>query len=152
MLATDLPGRYPNTSTCGHKHLFVTYEYDTNYIHATPIKSQKLDELIRDFETSYKSLTKNCYWAKTVRLDNKISNDFKHYLPNKDISYQLVSWGDHRTNPAERAARTYKNQFIANLNGADPEFPDNCWDLLIPQVNLTLNLLQSAHMQPQLST
>ena len=59
LLATDLPGRYPTTSARGHKYLFVMYDYDANYIHATPIKSRKSEEFIRGFSESYKTLTKH---------------------------------------------------------------------------------------------
>ena len=37
------------------------------------------------------------------------------------------------------------------LSGADLDFPDSCWDLLIPQANISLNLLQSARMKLKLS-
>ena len=52
LMATDLLGRYPVTSKRGHKYLFVVYDYDANYIHATPIKSRKADELVRGFADS----------------------------------------------------------------------------------------------------
>ena len=37
------------------------------------------------------------------------------------------------------------------LSGADETFPDNCWDLLLPQCNITLNLLRASCIQPKLS-
>ena len=37
------------------------------------------------------------------------------------------------------------------LSGTDPEFPKNCWDLLVPQANISLNLLRSSRIQPKLS-
>ena len=151
LLATDLPGRYPVTSARGHKYLFIMYDYDANYIHATPIKSRKAEELVRGFSESYKVLTKHGIRAKEVRLDNEISHEFKDHLESINLSYQLVSPGDHRANPAERAIQTYKNHFIAMLSGTDPDFPTNCWDLLIPQANIKLNFLRSARVQPQLS-
>ena len=80
-----------------------------------------------------------------------ISKEFVSHLETINIPYQLVSPGDHRTNPAERAIQTFKNHFIAMLSGTDLDFPGNCWDLLIPQANITLNLLRSARVQPQLS-
>ena len=66
LLATDLPGRFPVTSARGHKYLFVMYDYDANYIHATPIKSQKSEETVRGFSESYKVLTKHGIRAKSV--------------------------------------------------------------------------------------
>ena len=64
------------------------------------------------------------------------------------VSYDLAK---PRTNPAERAIQTFKNHFIVMLSGTDPEFPDNCWDLLISQANISLNLLRSSQVQPRLS-
>ena len=135
LLATDLPGRYPIMSARGHKYLFVMYDYDANYIHATPIKSRKSEELITGFTESYDVLTKHGFRAKSIQLDNKISKDFKAHLAHINMPFQLVSPGDHGANPAERAIQTFKNHFIAMLSGADPDFPNNCWDLLITSVS-----------------
>ena len=61
---------------------------------------------------------------------------------------QLASPGDHRTNPADRAIQTFKNHFIAIISGTNPEFPSNCWDLLVPQAIITLNLLRPSRINP----
>ena len=66
LLARDLPERYPITSARGHKYLFVMYDYDANYIHATPIKSRKSEELINAFSESYAVLTKHGNRAKSI--------------------------------------------------------------------------------------
>jgi hypothetical protein len=42
LIAMDLAGRYPITSACGHKNIMVMYDFDSNYINAVPIKSQKI--------------------------------------------------------------------------------------------------------------
>ena len=151
LIATDLPGRYPVTSTQGHKYLIVIYDYDANYIHTTLIKSRKSEELVRGFTEGYAVLTKHGFQAKSIRLNNEISKDFKDHLATINLPYQLVSPGDHRANPAERAIQTFKNHFIAMLSGADPEFPVDCWDLLIPHADISLNLLRSSRVQSQLS-
>ena len=52
---------------------------------------------------------------------------------------------------AERAIQTWKNHFKAGLATTDPKFPLTAWDQLIPQANITLNLLQSARSNPALS-
>ena len=56
LISTDLPGRYPITSACGHKYIFLLYDHDTNYIHACPIKSRKAEDLIIGFSTCYAEL------------------------------------------------------------------------------------------------
>ena len=44
----------------------------------------------------------------------------------------------------ERAIRTFKDHFLAILAGTASSFPADRWDLLLPQAELTLNLLHLA--------
>ena len=55
--------------------------------------------------------------------------------------FQLVPPEMHRCNRAERAIRTFKDHFLSILAGVDQSFPPYLWDLLLPQAELTLNLL-----------
>ena len=57
----------------------------------------------------------------------------------------------HRRNAAERAIRTFKAHFIAILAGVAPDFPRHLWDLLLPQTEMTLNLLRQATANPAIS-
>jgi hypothetical protein len=65
------------------------------------------------------------------------------------MNYQLVPPHFHRTNAAERAIRTFKEHFKAGLATVDPDFPAHLWDRLLPQAEITLNLLRPLH--PKLS-
>jgi hypothetical protein len=57
----------------------------------------------------------------------------------------------HRRNAAERAIRTFKEHFVAGLSSVDPAFPLHLWDRLLPQAEITLNLLRTSRLHPQLS-
>jgi hypothetical protein len=57
----------------------------------------------------------------------------------------------HRHNAAERAIRTFREHFVAGLSSVDPSFPIHFWDRLLPQAEITLNLLQTYRLRPQLS-
>jgi hypothetical protein len=57
----------------------------------------------------------------------------------------------HRRNAAERAIRTFKNQFVAILCSIDPSFPMHFWVGLLPQALITLNLLRSSRLNLRLS-
>ena len=46
---------------------------------------------------------------------------------------------------------TFKYHFIAILAGVAPDFPRHLWDLLLPQTEMTLNLLQQATSNPTIS-
>ena len=57
----------------------------------------------------------------------------------------------HQHNSAERAIQTFINHFIAGLASTDPNFPLSNWCRLLPQAELTLNLLRPSRLNPKLS-
>ena len=57
----------------------------------------------------------------------------------------------HRRNAAEQAIRTFKAHYIAILAGVAQDFPRHFWDLLLPQTEMTLNLLRQATANPAIS-
>jgi hypothetical protein len=57
----------------------------------------------------------------------------------------------YRRNAAERAIRTFKEHFVAGMYSVDPTFPLHLWDRLFPQAEITLNLLRTSRLHPQLS-
>ena len=54
-------------------------------------------------------------------------------------------------NPAERAIQTFKNHLISILHGTDKHFPAWLWCQILPQVIITLNMLQPSRINPKLS-
>jgi hypothetical protein len=67
------------------------------------------------------------------------------------MNYQLVPPHLHGKNNAERAIRTFKEHFTSGLATVYPAFPIHLWDRLLPQAEITLNLLRSSRLHPQLS-
>jgi hypothetical protein len=85
-------------------------------------------------------------------LDNKASTAYKEAIIFKrKATFQLVPPDMHCRNRAERAIRTFKDHFLAILAGVDAAFPPYLWDLLLPQAELTLNLLRQATLNPRIS-
>jgi hypothetical protein len=82
---------------------------------------------------------------------NEASAALKNYFTEKEMNYQLVPPHCHRTNAAERAIRTFKEHFKAGLTTVDPDLPAHLWDRLLPQAEITLNLLRASPLHPQLS-
>ena len=66
-------------------------------------------------------------------------------------TFESVPPHQHRRNAAERATRTAKNNLIAGLATSDPDFPITDWDRLLRQRELTLNLLRTSRINPNLS-
>ena len=82
-------------------------------------------------------------------LDNEASVEYKRAIKTKwKANYQVVPPNTHRSNAAERAIRTFKAHFLSILAGVAPDFPRNLWELLLPQTELTLNLLRQATLDP----
>jgi hypothetical protein len=75
----------------------------------------------------------------------------KNFFTINNIAYQLVPPYCHRCNAAERAIRTFKEHFVAGIFSVDPYFPMHLWNRLLPQAEITLNLLRTYYLHPQLS-
>jgi len=148
---TDQTGRFPVTSKKGNAYLFVLYDFDSNSIHAEPIKNRSAASILAAYKTIHARLCKAGLKPKLQRLDNECSQILKDFMDEEDIQFQLVPPGIHRRNATKRAIRTWKNHFIAGLCSTDPDFPMNLWDRLVPQANLTINLLRGSRMNPKLS-
>jgi hypothetical protein len=76
---------------------------------------------------------------------------FKNFFITDDVEYQLVPPHFHRRNTAERAIRTFKEHFVAGLESVDPYFPLHLWDRLLPQAEMTLNMIRTSRQHPKLS-
>ena len=92
-------------------------------------------------------------WPKPTKslmhiLNNEASMAFGQAITSNGCTFQLVPPNVHRRNAAERALCTFKDHFLSILAGTAPTFPADQWDLLIPQAELTLNLLRASHSSP----
>ena len=78
-------------------------------------------------------------------LDNEASVAYRQLITDKwKADFQLVPPNIHHRNTAERAIHTFKAHLLAILAVVAPDYPRNMWDLLIPQTELTLNLMRQA--------
>jgi hypothetical protein len=60
------------------------------------------------------------------------------------VDYQLVPPHCHIRNTTERAIQTLKENFFSGLASVDPDFPLHLWECLLPQAEMTLNLLRKS--------
>jgi hypothetical protein len=84
-------------------------------------------------------------------LDNECSAKFKKRIKSNNMTYQLVPPHDHRGNIAETVIKVFKAHFISILYGCDKSFPLHLWDRLLPQMEHTLNMLQTSTLTLSLS-
>jgi hypothetical protein len=127
------------------------YIYDCNYIKVVPMKSRSASEWVKAYASIHQKLTVKGFKPKLQSLDNEASAALKNFFTVNNITYQLVPPHCHRRNAAERTIRTFKEHFLAGLSSVDPSFPMHLWDRLLPQEEISLNLLRTYRMHPQLS-
>jgi hypothetical protein len=148
---TDLTGNFPTRSSKGNNGLMICYSYDANYITQIAMKFKSGAEWARAFGVIFNETKSKGFKPKLQTMDNEASAALKNYFTEKEINYQLVPPYFHRTNAAERAIRTFKEHFKAGLTTVDPDFPVHLCDRLLPQAEITLNLLRASRLHPQLS-
>jgi hypothetical protein len=125
--------------------------FDCNYVKVVPMKSRSTSEWFKAYDHIHHELTSKCFKPKLQTLDNEASAALKNFFTTKDVEYQLVPPHCHRQNAAERAIRTFKEHFVAVLSLVTPNFPLHLRDRLLPQAEITLNLLRTSRQHPQLS-
>jgi hypothetical protein len=140
-LYTDLTGKFPVRSSKGNSYIMLCYIYDCNYIKVVPMKSRSASEWFKAYDSVHQELTVKGFKPKLQTHDNEASTALKNFFTVNDITYQVVPPHCHRRNAAERAIRTFKEHFVAGLSSVDPSFPLHLWDRLLPQAEITLNLL-----------
>jgi hypothetical protein len=150
-LYTNLTGKFPVRSSKGNSYLMVCYVYDCNYIKVIPMKSRSALEWVNAYHHIHQELTVKGFRPKLQTLDNEASAALKNFFTTNDVQFQLVPPHCHHRNAAERVIRTFKEHFVAGLSLVDPTFPLHLWDRLLPQAEITLNLLRTSRLHPQLS-
>jgi hypothetical protein len=141
-LFMDLTGRFPVQSRSGFNYILVLITDEHNYIHLEPMKNRTANEYVRAFTNALEFFSTFGVTFSTLHMDNETSTEIEATCKDASIAIQYVPPNVHRANRAERAIRTFKNHFIATLAGAHPGFLLNLWDLVLEQVELTLNLLR----------
>ena len=148
----DLTGKFPYISRRGNQYILVGYHYDANYIAVVPLKRRTAGDITKAWETLHEKFNTAGSTPSTYIMDNETSKELLQAITKKKIQYQLTPPHMHRTNAAERAIQTFKNHFQAGLSVCNSAFPVAEWDYLLPQAEITLNLLRSSRVNPNLSS
>jgi hypothetical protein len=144
-------GKLPVRSSKGNWYVMVCYAFDCNYVKDVPMKLRSASEWVKAYDHIHRELTAKGFKPKLQTLDNKASADLKNFFTTNDVEYQLVLPHWHSRNAIERAIQTFKEHFVTGLSLVDPDFPLHLLDRLLPQAEITLNLLRTSRLHPQLS-
>ena len=130
----------------------IAYHCDANLILAKPCASRKDKHRLLVYDKLMRRLRKNKLTVDLQILENEAGAEYKRAITEKwNANYQLVPPNTHQSNAAEHSIHTFKAHFLSILAGVAPYFPRNLWELLLPQTELTLNLLRQANLNPSRS-
>jgi hypothetical protein len=144
-------GKFLVRSNKGNLYVMVCYIYDCNYVKVVPIKSRSASEWVKAYDHIHHKHPAKGFKPKLQTLDIEASAALKHFFTANNVEYQLVPPHCRRCNADERNIRTFKEHFVAGLSFVDPTFPLHLWDRILPQAEITLNLLRTSRLHPQLS-
>jgi hypothetical protein len=151
-LFTDNTGHFPVRARSGNQFIMIAFHANDNLILQQAFKSKSNHHSIAAYNTIMMRLAARGLSVDFQILDNKASAAYKEAITFKwNATFQLVPPDMHCRNWAEHAICTFKDHFLAILAGVDSAFPPYLWDLLLLQAKLTLNLLQQAILNPQIS-
>ena len=140
----DLTGKFPYKSARGYEYLLIGYNYDANAIVVEPIKNKQA----KSIKEAWLKINARCKYVgvqpATYVLDNETSAELEEAFTKQEVDWQYVPPNSHRTNKAERAIQTFKDHFKAGFASIHPLFPADQWDLLLPQAEMTLNMLRAS--------
>jgi hypothetical protein len=74
-----------------------------------------------------------------------------HICDTCKMNMELVPLGCHRQNAAEVAICNFKSHFLGVLAGVADDFPQHLWYWLLPQTEITLNLIRQSNATPIVS-
>eukprot|EP00804_Cyclotella_cryptica_P002334 CCRYP_004053-RC/>CCRYP_004053-RC protein AED:0.43 eAED:0.24 QI:0/-1/0/1/-1/0/1/0/513 len=149
---TDQTGQFPTRSQAGNKYLMVLVDIDSSGILVEPLKNRTDPELTRADEKLLLRLKLAGIVPKKHVLDNEVSAAMKDLITTKyRMEYELVPPGCHRRNAAEVAIRNFKAHFLSIIAGTADDFPLRLWDKLLPQAEITINLLRQSNSTPTVS-
>jgi hypothetical protein len=115
------------------------------------MNSRSASEWLKAYGGVHQELTSKGFKPKLQTLENEASTELKSYFKEDDVEDQLVPPHCHRHNVAENVIRTFKDNFGLGMASAYHDFPLHLWDRILPQAEITLDLLRTSRQHPQLS-
>jgi hypothetical protein len=145
-------GQFSIQSLRGNKYIMIIVEIDRNAILVEPMKNRKDDKMIRAYNALLLQLKRAGIVPKKHVLDDEVSENMKNHIRDTcKLDMELVPPGCHRRNAAKVAIRNFKAHFLSILAGVANDFPPNRWDWLLPQTEITINLIQQSNTTPNVS-
>jgi len=112
------------------------------------MKSRSDESTVEAVKDIYGYLKMKNLQSKLCVLGNKCSKAVKIYIRSNGTNIQIVEPHNHSVNAAEPTVKAIKYHVIAGLAIVDINCPLQLWDLFLPQIQDTLNLLRTSRLNP----
>jgi hypothetical protein len=139
-LFSDLAGRFLVTAFDGSQYIMIS-QYKA-YIHVELFPSRTEASLASAFVRTYQFFKDLGHQIQFQVLDNECPASLLRFFQQQHVTVQRVPLNQKRTNKAERAIQTFRRHFLLVLVGTHSNFHINQWHHLLPQTEVTLNMLQ----------
>ena len=127
-------------------------EIDSNAILVETLKNRTDAELTRSYCATMLQLKRAGIVTQKHILDNEVYIAMKTIIRDEyKMETELVPTGCHRRNAADVAIRNFKAHFLSVLKGTAEGFPPSLWDRMLPQAEVTVNLLRQSNAAPSVS-
>ena len=147
---TDQTGKFPVKARSGARYIMIMVAIDSNAVLAATLKNKSDKEQRLAYLALLKRLKQAGVVVKKHVMDNECSDKMKELIKS-ECMLELAPPGCHRRNLAEIGIKLFKNHFLSIMSGVDKSFPTYLWDKLLPQAELTLNLLRQSNATPSVS-
>jgi hypothetical protein len=141
----------PGPSSCNpsttFQYVFLAYIYDLNAILFYDMPSKTNGAMIAVFTDIPANLNARRYAPTLNVMDDECSKAVKAHIRRNHMDIHPVP-PHNRVNAAKRVIATFKEHFISALATVNRNCLLQLWDDLLPQVELTLNLLQIFQQEP----
>ena len=117
----------------------------SNYVLVQQMKNKTDGEMVNTYETLMKRLKRARLAPEKHVLNNKCSEKLKDLIW-ETCKLELMPPGCHRRNIAKVAIKVFKQHILSILAGIPDGFPWSLWDRLLPQTEVTLNLLRQSNV------
>ena len=131
--------------------IFIIYNWTTNEILATPVKTLAEETIVRCFKQKITHLYKKRIQTHPQHHRQCVVKSSTSGPRGREGEQELVEPHNHRLNAAERAIQTFKNHLIAGLSICNASFPLLLWNKIVLQVQDYLNMLRTSRVHPNLS-
>ena len=139
---SDKIGKLPLQSSRGHNYLFILYDYDSNAIMSVPQKNLHAKSITESWQHCFVRTKDNRYTPDLHIINKECSDILIIYSENIRLTpnvFPLTATNKTRLNVP---SKIWKHQLIAGLEICDTDFPLDKWERLMPQCNITINLIR----------